>query len=151
MLPRFFMDKQPYTVTTEFLGIFFRIVPAKSPAIASKQVLAPSFSAITLSSFSKFSSEEFKTYLAPYFFNRSTCSALLTTLMTSIPSLAKILFTILPKAEAAAVKTTLFYFFYFRMSSMPKAVNGLTIDMHPSSNVVSSPRGKHYSDLTMVY
>jgi hypothetical protein len=71
--------------------------------------------------------------------------------MTSIPSLAKILFTILPKAEAAAVKTTLFYFFYFRMSSMPKAVNGLIIDMHPSSNVVSSLRGKHYSDLTMVY
>lgn len=148
---RFFIDKHPYTVTVEFFGMFLRIIPVKSPPIASKQVFVPIFSAKTLSSVSKFSSVEFNTYLAPYFFKSSTCSTLLTTLITYIPSFWNSRLTILPRAEAAAVKTTDFYFFWFRISSMPKAVRGLTIDIAPSSKVVSSLKGKHYSDFTIVY
>lgn len=58
---------------------------------------------------------------------------------------------ILPKAEAAAVITTHFYFLDFTISSKAIAVNGLITDIAPCSKLVSSDNGKHYSDLTSAY
>ena len=136
-------ERLPYTVITEFLGIFLQIILVKSPPTHYKQLFEPIFYANTFSSVSKFYSVEFKIYLAPSFFNKSTCSCFLTILITSTPSFGKTLFIILPNADAAAVITTHFYFLYLTISSIPMTVNGLTMHIEPCSKDVSSDNGRH--------
>ena len=62
-----------------------------------------------------------------------TCYSLLTMFITYIPSLGKNLFTILPKADAAAVITTLFSLLDFNMSKKPNTVKGFTKLIDPCS------------------
>lgn len=71
--------------------------------------------------------------------------------ITSTPSFGKSLLIILPKAEAAAVMTTHFYFLCFNKSNIPRAVKGLITDIAPCSKLVSSVNGRHSSHLAIIY
>ena len=84
------------------------------------------FKANSFNFYSKSASLELRIWLAPSFFNNSTCYSRRTMFIICTPSGGKNLFNILPKEEAAALTITVFIFFDSAISSIAIAVKGFT-------------------------
>ena len=131
-------------LATAAASMQLRIWPASlPPPVASNAMVAPVAVSAAVRSFINVSAVEFTMYLAPRLRRILSCPGLRTILTRSIPSAMHTRFSICPRLEAAAVCTSALCPSLRMVSTMPRAVSGLTKQDAPSAAVVPSSSGRH--------
>ena len=136
-------ERIPDMYRMDLFGMHFKMVPVILPPMASQQMRAFIFKANSFNFYSKSASLELRIWLAPSFFNNSTCYSRRTMFIICTPSGGKNLFNILPKEEAAALTITVFIFFDSAISSIAIAVKGFTKLIEACSKLILSSTGRH--------
>jgi len=144
-------DRLAYTIMVLPFGAILSNRLVSLPATASKKRVTLSWPANFLSSVSKWGPDEFNTYLAPCFFNSSTCSSLLTILMRGSFSRAQILINICPNTLAAALLTIARCFPALAIVMNPRTVSGFTISIAPCSISIFFPKGITFMAEVTIY